>query len=318
LEPKVSIVTPLYNSSACIQGTLDSVLAQTYQDWELILVNDGSTDDTSEKVKPYLVDSRIRYLIQNNQGIGAARNAGIAAAVGDWVCLLDHDDRWLPKKLERQLEFAAEHDLEIVATDAVVVKGGERYLYSVNFSRETVTALALSLKDRTVDLFAALVNGNFLCSSSVAIKRQLFERFGRLDPEAAPADDYEMWLRCAAHARIGFVDEPLIEYYLHEGNYSRDTLMMMAKEIYALGKSRARTTNQTQIELFDRRLANLRERAARMSLDTYHQMAGQHLGSALPFFWRAFRFAPFEVLQPRRLIAAVRKAIWAGKKSERP
>jgi glycosyltransferase involved in cell wall biosynthesis len=296
-----------------IQSTLGSVLAQTFQDWELILVNDGSQDDTSDKVKPYLADPRIKYISQNNQGIAAARNTGIAVARGEWVCLLDHDDRWLPNKLERQLEFAVAHDLEIVSTDAFVVKGAERHLYSTNFPKETV-ALAQSIRDKPIDLFALLIDGNFLCSSSVAIKRQLFDRMGPLDPAAAPADDYEMWLRCSARARIGYLDEPLIEYHLHESNYSRDTLGMLAKEIYALSKSRAGATSARHCELLENRIANLRGRAARMSLDTYHELAGRSFSQALPFLWRAFRFAPAEVLRPRRLLAALRKAVWAGPK----
>jgi glycosyltransferase involved in cell wall biosynthesis len=315
LEPKVSIVTPLYNSSACIQSTLDSVLGQTFENWELLLVNDGSTDDTAEKIQPYLADSRISYTSQSNQGIAGARNAGIAAATGDWVCLLDHDDRWLPQKLEKQLSFAAEHDLEIVGTDAVVIKGDERSLYSRNFPEEMVSALSRSLDDRSVDVFAVLISGNFLCSSSVAIKRRLFDRLGLLDAQAAPADDYEMWLRCAAaQTRIGYLDERLIEYYLHQDNYSRDTLMMMTKEIYALRKSRALVNKRIQIELLDQRVGSLRARAARLALDTYHEIAGQHLGPALPFFWRALCLAPAEVLRPRRFLAAARRAIWAGEK----
>jgi glycosyltransferase involved in cell wall biosynthesis len=314
LEPKVSIVTPLYNSSVYIQSTLGSVLAQTLENWELILVNDGSQDDTTEKVKPYLADPRISYISQDNQGIAGARNTGIAAARGEWVCLLDHDDRWLPNKLEKQLEFAATYNLEIVSTDAFVVKGAERHLYSTNFPKETVVALAHSLRDDDVDIFKLLIEGNFLCSSSVAIKRQLFERLGLLDPKAAPADDYEMWLRCSAHAKIGYLDEPLIEYHMHEGNYSRDTLFMLEKEIYALTKSRAGAAGAKQVELLENRIANLRGRAARMSLDTYHELAGQSVSQALPFLWRAFRIAPAEVLRPGRLLAAARKAVRAEPK----
>src|SRR5205085_11286677 len=107
--PKVSVLTPLYNSAAFIRGTLDSLLAQTYTNWESLLVDDGSTDDTAEVVRPYLEDSRFRYVRQENQGIAGARNTGIRAATGEWVCLLDHDDRWLPEKLERQVRYALAH-----------------------------------------------------------------------------------------------------------------------------------------------------------------------------------------------------------------
>ncbi|MDX6559887.1 MAG: hypothetical protein QOF72_2936 [Blastocatellia bacterium] len=317
MESKVSIVTPLYNSSAFIQSTLRSVLAQTHENWELILVNDGSRDDTAEQVKPYLGDPRIKYISQSNQGIAAARNKALTIACGDWVCLLDHDDRWLPDKLRKQLAFGEKYDLGIVSTDAFVVEGAQRSLYSANFRKETGLALAQSLKDKSVDMCALLIRGNFLCSSSVAIKRHLFERLGPLDIKAAPADDYEMWLRCVAHAKIGYLDEPLIEYHMHEGNYSRNTLTMMEKEIYALAKLRASVNNPVHIDLLKNRISNLRGRAARMSLDAYHEIAGQHFARALPFVWRAFRIAPAEVLRPRRLLAAARKAVLAGVKRGR-
>ena len=315
MEPKVSIVTPLYNSSVYIQGTLGSVLAQTFENWELVLVNDGSQDDTGEKVKPYLVDPRIKYLSQQNQGIAGARNTGVAAARGEWLCLLDHDDHWLPNKLEKQLQFAEQHDLEVVATDAFLVKGSERSLYSATFRKETVVALAQSLSQKNVEVFELLIDGNFLCSSSVAIKRELIERLGPFDPKAEPADDYEMWLRCSTHARMGYLDEPLIEYHIHESNYSRNKLFMLEKEIYALSKSRPSATSPRHVELLENRIANLRRGAARMSLDIYHELGGQSFSKAIPFLWRAFRFAPAEVLRPKRLLAAARRAVWAGPKS---
>src|ERR1051326_4382392 len=166
-SPTISVITPLYNSAGSIEATLASLCAQTYDDWEAILVNDGSTDDTAEKVKLFLGDSRFSYIEQVNGGIAAARNTGIKAASGEWVCLLDHDDRWLPTKLETQLEFANEHGCDIVCTDAVAVQKSSRKLYSQFYEKEFIRNLERINTDPDADVFGLLIRHDFLCASSV-------------------------------------------------------------------------------------------------------------------------------------------------------
>ncbi|MDQ3255732.1 MAG: glycosyltransferase [Acidobacteriota bacterium] len=221
-----------------IAGTLDSLRRQTYEDWESILVNDGSTDDTHEQVKPYLSDPRFTYLKQENQGIAAARNTGISAARGEWICLLDHDDRWMTTKLERQLDFARAHNFDIVATEAVVVKGTHRTLHRHYFREHLLARVEQSLNDPSIDVFELLIEADFLCASSVMIRKSLFDRLGLLDVSAAPCDDYEMWLRCMPDARIGYLSAPLIEYVLHERNFSKNVPMMYERTIQLLFKTR--------------------------------------------------------------------------------
>jgi glycosyltransferase involved in cell wall biosynthesis len=315
LTPKVSIVTPLYNSSPHIERTLDSVLAQTRVDWEAILVDDGSTDDTRRVVEPYLRDPRFSYTQQRNQGIAGARNTGIRAARGDWVCLLDHDDRWLPTKLERQLAFTEAHGLDISATDAVVVQDEARRRYSDHFTPEVLRDLGRSPGEDSVALFRLLIQGNFLCASSVMIRRSCFDRVGLLDAQCAPADDYEMWLRCMPEARIGYLHEPLIEYYLHQHNYSHDQFRMIRKELYALRKTRSAmaSTSREYRDLLSQRIRQLSRSTARAYLDEYHRLTRQGpLSEAFPFLWKAARLAPAEVFPPRRLLAAFKHGARAG------
>lgn len=231
--PVASVVTPLYNSSAFIDATLESLQAQTFTDWEALLVDDGSTDDTPERVKRFLADERFSYVRQTNQGIAAARNRGIAAARGDWVALLDHDDRWVPEKLGRQLDEARRHDWTIVCSDADIVRDGGRTRYSAYLPAETLAALEHP-DDSSADLYALLIRMNFLCASSVLVRRALFEEHGLLDPDAAPADDYDMWLRCMPSARIGYVAEPLVEYVLHASNHSWQSIGMRRAAIGVL------------------------------------------------------------------------------------
>ncbi len=216
--PAVSVVTPLYNSARHIDATLQSLLAQTLGDWEAILVDDGSTDDTGERVRPYLADPRFTYVSQDNRGIAGARNRGIGAARGDWVALLDHDDRWKPCKLERQLGAAAEHGWDIVCSDAEVVRDDRRTLFSSYLRVDT--RMALERGAPSAELFAHLIRMNFLCACTVLLRRSLFTRHGLHDASVEPADDYDMWLRCLPQASLGYVPEPLAEYVLHDENHS--------------------------------------------------------------------------------------------------
>jgi glycosyltransferase involved in cell wall biosynthesis len=240
ISPKVSVITPLYNSAAFIRRTLDSLLAQTYTNWESVLVDDGSTDETADIIRPYLDDNRFRYLRQDNRGIAGARNTGILASRGEWICLLDHDDRWLPTKVERQLAYAEQYGSDIVCSDALmIVEGGGGWLHSRALSELGIQGLPAN-PNEGVDVFRLLIHRNFMCTCSVMLRRSLFDERGLLDAEAVPADDYEMWMRCMPEAKLGFVDEPLVEYYIHSGNFSHDEWRMLEKIIYVLWKHRSR------------------------------------------------------------------------------
>ena len=102
-RPQVSVVIPTFNRASRLLEAIRSVQEQTVEDWELVIVDDGSTDSTEEAVRA-IPDRRIRYLPVSHRGVSAARNFGIARSVGPWICFLDSDDRWTPRKLERQLE----------------------------------------------------------------------------------------------------------------------------------------------------------------------------------------------------------------------
>lgn len=263
--PLVSVVTPLYNSSPYIDATLASLQAQTFTDWEAILVDDGSTDDTRERVQRYLDDERLSYVRQANQGIAAARNRGIRAARGGWIAFLDHDDRWEPRKLGLQLEAAARNGWKVVCSDAIIVRDGERTRYSDYLPPDTRLALARP-DDASVDFFALLIRTNFLCASSVLIRRSLFHEHGLLDPAVAPADDYDMWLRCIAHAPIGYLPEPLVEYVLHASNHSWKSTAMSKAAIRVLFRTLERCSGD-----------EARTRACEQSLTIHYAVLFQRL-----------------------------------------
>ena len=263
--PVVSVVTPLYNSSEHIEQTLESLQVQTFTDWEAILVDDGSTDDTPARVERFLDDERFSYVRQPNRGIAAARNRGIDAARGAWIALLDHDDRWMPEKLGLQLEAAARNGWKIVCSDAIIVRDGERTRYSDYLHEDTRLALAHP-GNPSSDLYALLIRMNFLCASSVLVRRELFIEHGLLDASVAPADDYDMWLRCAPHVSIGCVPEPLVEYVLHESNHSWKSVTMRTAAIDVLFRTLARCAGD-----------EARTRACQHSLTIHHAVLFQEL-----------------------------------------
>lgn len=254
-ENKVSIITPLYNSSAFIRETLASLLNQTNTNWESILVDDGSTDDTALVVEPFLKDKRFRYLWQENQGIAAARNLGVRAASGDWICLLDHDDRWFPTKLEKQMSYALANNCQILGTDAFIVERASRWIYSDLF-KEQAASVERSVTDPSIDVFGILIKTNFICTCSVMLRKSLFDKHGLFDPRAEPADDFDMWLRCMPDATMGFLNEPLVEYFRHESNHSNDEVRMLEKLLYTLQKNaRRHRGNGKRVQQFNESMA---------------------------------------------------------------
>ena len=195
--PRVSVVVPTYNRAWCLAEALDSVLAQDVAGVELIVVDDGSTDGTPQLLAGY--GAAIRILRQENRGVSAARNAGIAAARGGLVAFLDSDDLWLPGKLRAQVDFFAEHPEALICqTEELWVKNGRR----VNPGRRH--------RKRGGMIFEPSLELCLVSPSAVMMRRELFERVGRFD-EALPAcEDYDLWLRISLSHPIHLIATPLI------------------------------------------------------------------------------------------------------------
>lgn len=212
-SPRVSIVVPAWNAVAFITKTLSTVDAQTFRDFELIVVDDGSADATKEVVERFLKDKGLRGLCirQENKKIAGARNTGIRAAAGDLVAFLDHDDLWLPDKLARVIaEFDAHPDIDLVCHNENIIKDGALVRVSQN------GPLTENMYERL------LFEGNALSPSAVTVKKaKLFEvGLFREDPEFNTVEDYDLWMRLAKICRMHFLDEVLGEYQLVEGGAS--------------------------------------------------------------------------------------------------
>ena len=182
MKPVVSVVIPVYNRAPQVCAAVDSVLAQTFTAFELILVDDGSTDDTPRALAKY--GDRIRLIRQENKGVSAARNAGIAAARGALIAFLDSDDVWLPHKLQAQTDFFAAHPAAMwQQTEEVWVRNGKR----VNPKKRHQ-----KLSGRIFRESLALC---LISPSAVMLRRQAIDEFGLFDESLPACEDYDLWLR---------------------------------------------------------------------------------------------------------------------------
>lgn len=206
----VSVIIPTYNRERFLRHAVQSVLNQSFQDWELIIVDDGSTDGTAELVKTFR-DSRIRYFYQSRQGVSAARNRGIRESDRPWLAFLDSDDRWEPGKLERQLEVLLDApEFRIVYTDEIWIRNGRR----VNQARRH-RKFSGWIYHRCLPLC-------IISPSSIFIERTILERERGFDETLPVCEDYDLWLRITAQYPVLFLPEPLIvKYGGHSDQLSR-------------------------------------------------------------------------------------------------
>jgi glycosyltransferase involved in cell wall biosynthesis len=225
--PLVSVIIPSYNAGGYVAEAVASVLVQTYQPLEIILINDGSTDDTDEVLLRYV--GKMRYFYQPNRGLSATRNRAIALARGELIAFLDADDVWLPEKLARQVDCLTQNPrIGLVHTNYVK-------LYSdtgIHSPHEP-----LNITDGRC--YTRLVLGNVLLVSSVVLRRECLDRVGVFDEKIPQrtCEDYDLWLRIARHFEFAYIPEALMLYRRHAGNMSNKTHAMIGDELYVVKKA---------------------------------------------------------------------------------
>jgi len=205
---EVSVVIPTFDRASVLPRALDSVISQTHQPAEVIVVDDGSSDGTAELVERHFPG--VRLLCQENRGVSAARNRGIEDSEGEWIALLDSDDEWRPEKLERQLAaLKGRSELRICHTDEIWIRRGRR----VN-QRQIHAKHGGWIFEHCLPLCA-------MSPSSIVIHRSVLEAVGMFD-EALPAcEDYDLWLRICSRYPVLYLDEPLVvKYGGHEDQLS--------------------------------------------------------------------------------------------------
>ena len=223
-SPAISVIIPTYNRAGCLGDAIDSVTAQTFRDYELIVVDDGSTDNSEDLVK---ARDGIRYFrMTENAGVSKARNMGIKHARGKFICFLDSDDLWVEDKLERQINFMESDDEPAVCyTDEIWVRNGRR----VNSGKRH--------RKFSGDILANCLALCIISPSSVMLRAEVFDAIGLFDETLPACEDYDLWLRLSARFPIQFIPRKLIvKTGGHADQLSRKYDAMDRFRVYAIDK----------------------------------------------------------------------------------
>jgi glycosyltransferase involved in cell wall biosynthesis len=223
--PLVSVVIPTYNAGQFIAAALDSVLSQSFRDLEVVVVDDGSTDDTEARMQAY--GTPIRYLRQKNAGVAVARNRGIAESRSKYIAFLDADDTWFPNKLGRQIDALSSHP-------------GVRACYSAfQMVDAQLRSLGVPANPRRAGLLEdLLMRGNVIGSiCTVLAERTLFDEVGAFDPTLSQCADWDMWVRIGTRTDALYLDEPLVTYRQHAANMSRNARLLEEDSLRVLRKA---------------------------------------------------------------------------------
>jgi len=197
MSPAVSVIIPTYNRAEMLPRAIDSVLSQTFRNFELIVVDDGSTDRTADALAAY--QDRVILLTRPHRGVSAARNQGLTAARGEFIAFLDSDDYWLPEKLTVQVDFFRQHPRSFICqTEEVWYRRGQR----VNPGKKHAKPSG--------DIFLSSLELCLVSPSAVMIRKELFDRVGVFDESLPACEDYDLWLRIAARYPVYRLDEPLV------------------------------------------------------------------------------------------------------------
>jgi len=283
--PLVTVIIPTFNRAAMVCEALDSVLAQSYRPLEVVVVDDGSTDGTAEAVARWGEEHAgdgfsLRCVRQENLGGNPARNRGIAKATGSFIAFLDSDDRWLPEKLQRQLD--------VLRRDRCIggVYCGVRHV-------NAETGEATEPTDRAYPsgrlLQQLLIKDVTAPTSTYVIRREVFKKVGRFDTNLQARQDWDMWIRLAAEYEIGCVPEPLVEYRHHPGTRTNSD---PRKEIYAYGRIMEKYANLRKSQPWSVRRAATGAYFRRMGRVHFHQ--GISTTKAIQYYLRSLMAWPFD------------------------
>ncbi len=202
-SPTVSVIIPTYNSAVYICEAIESIFNQDYKNIEIIVIDDGSIDDTKEVLKKY--QGRIKYFYQKNRGVSAARNYGISISTGEYICFLDSDDHYERTKISTQLKYLIEHiDYKMIYSDLSIFKNDVILFESYHKKN--------SMKGVEGFIFNDLILNNLIHTITVMVSRDIFYTVGLFDESLITGEDYDMWLRISLEYKIGYIPAALASY----------------------------------------------------------------------------------------------------------
>lgn len=236
-----SVIIPTYNREKVLERAIDSVLNQSFKDFELIVVDDGSTDQTSEILKKY--DKNIKVIRTENKGVSAARNLGVQHASGIWLSFLDSDDEWLKFKLQKQAQFIIENpNTPLVHGEEIWIRNGRR----VNQKNKH--------QKYGGRIFQKCLPLCLISPSAVSIRKDIYLENGGFDEEFIVCEDYDLWLKLTSLYEVGFIEEPIINKY--GGHDDQLSARYKAMDLYRL-KSMLRIMEIRNLEEEDLRACKI-------------------------------------------------------------
>ena len=275
-RPRVSVIIPAYNVAWCVRRAVDSALAQSLREVEVIVINDGSTDETLQVLAAY--GDAIQVIDQVNGGMSHARNVGIRAARGQYVAFLDADDWWLPEKLARQIELMESRpEIGFCSTAARVENPQGELLNLWRCHRVSGDML------ETIFAHNAAIAGG---CSAVMVRRELFEQVGLFDETLRGFEDPDLWMRLAAVCHYACIDEPLAVILRREKSVSRNLTAMREAALRSMKKNRPLLPAPLRGGFWRHCMASVYTDYAKGAY-----RAGR-VGAALADTWRAFMLAP--------------------------
>ena len=253
--PTVSIIIPTFNRSHYLQMAIQSILNQTYQDFEIIIVDDGSTDDTKKVASSF--GPKVIHFYQSNQGPSVARNVGLHRARGKYLALLDCDDLFLPDRLERGVKALDRmpHVGLVHGEVEVIDSEGQIIPEETNYNQK------LYAKERKEgSSYLRILKGNAMFPSTILFRRECFERAGLFNPAFAPREDYDWYLRLALSHQVYLLEgPPVTSYRLHEANQSLRYDSKAIARVYV-------GILQQQLSLISERFTGFRYRSLRSAI----------------------------------------------------
>ena len=293
--PLVSVVVPNYNCARFLRDAVDSVLRQSYPAREIIVVDDGSTDDSLAVLESY--GDRIRLVTQRNQGVSVARNAGIGRSRGELIAFLDADDIWHPEKLAKQVPLFTNPEVGLVYC-------------AVEYVDEAARPLGTNVTGRRGRVLRdiALLRGTIVLAggSTAVVRRKSFDKAGLFDPRMSTAADWDMWRRIACHDEIDVVREPLMQYRLRPASMHRQIEVFERDMLHGFAQMFADPAAAAVRPLRRRAYANLF-----LMLSGSHLEVG-HFGRALTYACRSLALSPAGV----GYIAALPLRRWRRRQGE--
>lgn len=231
--PLVSIIMPAYNAQDYIKQSIQSVVKQTYNNWELLIINDGSTDNTVSIVESFK-DTRIVLFSQENSGVSRARNYGISKAKGDYIAFLDSDDLWKNNKLNVQVSYMKKHpDIVLSYTDYdsfklqnEIIKNKQLYPFQIENQHDRLLVF------------------NYIATLTVMLKKEIFQKVDGFDISLFGPEDWDLWIRIAKIGKIAFINQKLALYREHESGISKNRKRQLEQEYKVLRRYALQSTNK--------------------------------------------------------------------------